>query len=331
MASIWLNNALKRVDPYWDFFYGGSGDRRDLGQSVTGGRINATLLPIPIPNRSRNQTGGRSSIGIPSVGQSTVVVVDSAGVAQVIPVSTTTGQDSLLSKIIEEAMGTVGDAREAFWREHAIDIPNAPPAPIPVMNAADQWAADLIKYGTAPTAGQAGVVKTQPPPQIPITNAPQITSTPPYVAPQQLPNPGLMSGSGGGEVATDWGDLLGNLASTYVNARFAPQATPAILPALPAIPGAISGLGSMLGGLGLGAGIGELMDSGGLGLPGFDVVGTGDATKGKMYNPRTGKWVRCHRRRRKLLTDGDFKCLASLKTLTGNNDAFKAAVIRAVR
>ncbi len=141
-------------------------------------------------------------------------------------------------------------------------------------------------------------------------------------------NAPVISGSGGGEVATDWGALLGNLATTYVGARYgggggAIQAQPAILPAIPgalALGGAL-GLGEMLG-----------MDpSAGLGLPGVDIVRTDDFTKGKMYNPRTGKWVRCHRRRRKLLTDSDFKCLATLKTLTGNNSAFTAAVVRAVR
>lgn len=37
------------------------------------------------------------------------------------------------------------------------------------------------------------------------------------------------------------------------------------------------------------------------------------------------------RRRRRLLTDRDFMDLASLKTLTGNSDAFKAAVVKSVR
>lgn len=40
---------------------------------------------------------------------------------------------------------------------------------------------------------------------------------------------------------------------------------------------------------------------------------------------------RRRRRRRRLLTPTDFGDLALLKTLTGNNDAFKAAVIKAVR
>ena len=37
------------------------------------------------------------------------------------------------------------------------------------------------------------------------------------------------------------------------------------------------------------------------------------------------------RRRRRLLTPTDFSDLAALKTLTGNNDAFKFAVLKAVR
>lgn len=68
------------------------------------------------------------------------------------------------------------------------------------------------------------------------------------------------------------------------------------------------------------------------GVPFVDVVSTDeDVTKGKLYNPRTQKWVRVGRRRRRLLTEADFKDLATLKTLTGNNAAFTAAVVKAVR
>lgn len=41
--------------------------------------------------------------------------------------------------------------------------------------------------------------------------------------------------------------------------------------------------------------------------------------------------TRKRRRRRRLLTPTDFGDLAQLKTLTGNSDAFKAAVIKAIR
>ncbi len=44
-----------------------------------------------------------------------------------------------------------------------------------------------------------------------------------------------------------------------------------------------------------------------------------------------GQVVRCRRRRRRLLTNSDLKDLAALKTITGNNDALKMAVIKAVR
>ncbi len=135
------------------------------------------------------------------------------------------------------------------------------------------------------------------------------------------------------EMATDWGNLLGGLAETYVNARWgggggqSPVYMNSPVQAQPVLAPAVGQLGAgALGALG-----GWLADDGGIGLPGVDIVGTGESPKGKLYNPRTGKWQRCHRRRRKLLTDGDFKCLATLKTLTGNNDAFKAAVVRAVR
>ncbi len=145
--------------------------------------------------------------------------------------------------------------------------------------------------------------------------------------------PIVQTGSGGGEVATDWGDALGNLAIGIAQAKYGQpvQAQPAFLPALGA---AVPYVGSALG-LGAAASVaGEVLGmdpSAGLGLPGVDIVRTDDFTKGKMYNPRTGKWVRCCRRRRKLLTDSDFKCLATLKTLTGNSAAFTAAVVRAVR
>ncbi len=44
-----------------------------------------------------------------------------------------------------------------------------------------------------------------------------------------------------------------------------------------------------------------------------------------------GRVVRCRRRRRRLLTNSDLKDLAALKTITGNTDALKMAVIKAVR
>ena len=44
-----------------------------------------------------------------------------------------------------------------------------------------------------------------------------------------------------------------------------------------------------------------------------------------------GRPCRPRRRRRRLLTNSDLKDLAALKTITGNNDALKMAVIKAVR
>jgi hypothetical protein len=42
------------------------------------------------------------------------------------------------------------------------------------------------------------------------------------------------------------------------------------------------------------------------------------------WNPRTGKWEKCGRRRRKRLASAsDIKDLASLKAVLGNGDAFK--------
>lgn len=51
-----------------------------------------------------------------------------------------------------------------------------------------------------------------------------------------------------------------------------------------------------------------------------------------VVNTRTGEVKRCpRRRRRRLLTPTDLSDLAALKTITGNNDALKMAVVKAVR
>lgn len=57
-----------------------------------------------------------------------------------------------------------------------------------------------------------------------------------------------------------------------------------------------------------------------------DVIGT---TGPPILRPtRIG---RCRKRRRRLLTPTDLADLAALKTITGNNDALKYAVMKAVR
>ncbi len=51
-----------------------------------------------------------------------------------------------------------------------------------------------------------------------------------------------------------------------------------------------------------------------------------------QVNTRTGQVTKCRRRRRRrLLTPTDLSDLAALKTITGNNDALKMAVVKAVR
>lgn len=62
-------------------------------------------------------------------------------------------------------------------------------------------------------------------------------------------------------------------------------------------------------------------------IPGTDVTIEGDLP---LIDIGTAKKKK-RRRRKRLLTECDFKDLACLKTLTGNNDAFKCAVIKAVR
>lgn len=81
----------------------------------------------------------------------------------------------------------------------------------------------------------------------------------------------------------------------------------------------------------LGGALGDI--AGQLGAPGF--VG-GPPTVGPpaqvIVDTRTGQVKPCRRkRRRRLLTPTDLSDLAALKTITGNNDALKFAVMKAVR
>lgn len=52
---------------------------------------------------------------------------------------------------------------------------------------------------------------------------------------------------------------------------------------------------------------------------------------GAVIDPVTGRVCKRRRRRRRLLTPTDLSDLAALKTITGNNDALKYAVMKAVR
>jgi len=66
------------------------------------------------------------------------------------------------------------------------------------------------------------------------------------------------------------------------------------------------------------------MPSTSVGLPLVDVVSQTPPKKGMLYNPVTGKWVHCRRRRRRrIATLTDVKDLAALKGVLGNGKAFE--------
>ncbi len=108
------------------------------------------------------------------------------------------------------------------------------------------------------------------------------------------------------EMAIDWGGAIGGFIDALQG-----QAPGGGLP---------SGLPSYFAGPTSGTGPTQI-PSGGAALP------PSAAFRVNQY----GQVVRCRRRRRRLLTNSDLKDLAALKTITGNNDALKMAVIKAVR
>lgn len=109
----------------------------------------------------------------------------------------------------------------------------------------------------------------------------------------------------GGDVAFSWGDFfedLGDLGIEYVGGMLgAPQPGSSFTPTVAS------------------TGVGTLNPTLGVGGPPINPQ-TGQPYKNMLYNPRTGKWTRCRRRRRKLLTDSDFNGLLKIQTLKVNNN-----------
>lgn len=101
-------------------------------------------------------------------------------------------------------------------------------------------------------------------------------------------------------MAIDLGQIITDLGTEYIRGRVQPDVFVSGVPTTPAVQ--------------------PVFWDSAMELLGYDSEGN------QVLAPRKRR-----RRRRRLLTSSDFNDLAALKTLTGNNDAFKAAVIKAVR
>ncbi len=66
----------------------------------------------------------------------------------------------------------------------------------------------------------------------------------------------------------------------------------------------------------------------GIGLPPIN-PNTGQPYKNMKWDPYKGKWVRCRRRRRKLLTESDYNALLKIQTLK-NNQNMQVAIAKAL-
>jgi len=108
------------------------------------------------------------------------------------------------------------------------------------------------------------------------------------------------------ESDVDLGDLLGQLGSAFINAKYAP---PTIQPVSLA---PTYGTGGMDGSV--------INPTPALGLPFVDVIPEA-GSKGMVYSPRAncgaGGWVKRRRRRKRLATVSDIKDIAALKAVMG--------------
>lgn len=116
----------------------------------------------------------------------------------------------------------------------------------------------------------------------------------------------LINNKVGGDVALDLGNLLGNVANTFITAKYGTATTPVGY-------APTEGLG--VGGAGLGV-------TPVAGIPFVDVIPEAGGGGNMVWNPRAncgaGKWIRRSRRRRKRLASAsDIKDLASLKSVMG--------------
>lgn len=141
------------------------------------------------------------------------------------------------------------------------------------------------------------------------TGGTTVVETPTYV-----PN-NTMFPSGGEEVSF-WDDL-GDLAISWIGqeAGLFPTTT------VPQTPSVITG----------GGGTGGVPPTTVVSSPGLPPINpnTGQPYKNMKWDPYKGKWVRCRRRRRKLLTDSDYNALLKIQTLK-NNQNMQVAIAKAL-
>lgn len=130
-------------------------------------------------------------------------------------------------------------------------------------------------------------------------------------------------------VAIDWGGLIGNVASQYIQTKYAPapQFSGFLGPAIPP-PAAGESAGGNVGGPN-----GITWGNGGNGSMSSAECGTGcDAPRYLTYDCKTGEFKkRRRRRRRRLLTSQDIADLSALVAVTGKGANLSMAVAKAVR
>jgi len=123
-------------------------------------------------------------------------------------------------------------------------------------------------------------------------------------------------------MAVDWGSILGNVAASYVGARYAPTSSPV--------------MGLMAPGASIGSTVmtpspqsiaGPVMAQGN----GCATCPTGSPRYSKICNATGDITPLRRRRRRRLLTAGDLADIASLKAVVGGGAALNAAVVKAMR
>lgn len=191
-----------------------------------------------------------------------------------------------------------GDVRE----------PERFPADIPVGTRADRRLRPVpplrgipaVVPGTA--SGRTGAHTSETVRQAQTPDTGLNPDAPPSVTIMPVPNVGVGINPKGGSM--DLGSLIGDIATTYIGARYGNQQVAAPLPYPPAQQ--------------------QFAD---VGIPFVDVVREAPA-KGYVWNPDAncgqGKWQKKRRRRRsRLATPTDIKDLSSLKGVLGSGEAFK--------
>jgi len=125
-----------------------------------------------------------------------------------------------------------------------------------------------------------------------------------------------------GNVAVDWGSLFGNVASSYVAARYAPSPVRGLVAAQPSQSGFINQYTAPA------AAPAAAVMAGGNGCA---TCPTGAPRYSKICNATGEVSPLRRRRRRRLLTAGDLSDIASLKAIVGGGAALNAAVVKAMK